>query len=59
MQTENNNIVVNDEMQTSIENIYAYGDCTGEYFKYLRLYEGTKAGLAIINKLRRRKIRYE
>ena len=53
--TENNNIVVNDEMQTSIENIYACGDCTGGILQISKaVYEGTKAGLAIINKLRRK-----
>ena len=46
--TENNNIVVNDEMQTSIENIYACGDCTGGILQISKaVYEGTKAGLAI------------
>lgn len=45
--TENNNIVVNDEMQTSIENIYACGDCTGGILQISKaVYEGTKAGLA-------------
>ena len=53
--TENNNIVVNDEMQTSIENIYACGDCTGGILQISKaVYEGTKAGLVIINKLRRK-----
>ena len=40
-------------MQTSIENIYACGDCTGGILQISKaVYEGTKAGLAIINKLR-------
>ena len=52
--TENNNIWVNDEMQTSIENVYACGDCTGGILQISKaVYEGTKTGLAIINKLRK------
>ena len=42
-------------MQTSIENIYACGDCTGGILQISKaVYEGTKAGLVIINKLRRK-----
>ena len=39
---ENDKIVVYDNMQTSIKGLFACGDCTGG------LYEGTKAGLAVL-----------
>lgn len=50
---EENHIVVNEKMQTTISNIYACGDCTGGILQISKaVYEGTKAGLEIINKLR-------
>lgn len=53
---ENNNIVVNEDMQTSIPNIYACGDCTGGILQISKaVYEGMKTGLSIIKKLRERK----
>ncbi len=51
--TENNHIIVNDRMETTIPNVYACGDCTGGILQISKaVYEGTVAGLEIINKLR-------
>lgn len=51
---ENNNIVVDNNMQTTVNNIYACGDCTGGILQISKAtYDGTKAGLAIIQKLRK------
>ena len=50
---ENNNIVVNDKMETTIKNIYACGDCVGGILQISKaVCDGTKAGLAIIERLR-------
>ena len=50
---ENNYIIVNENMETTIPNVYAAGDCTGGILQISKaVYEGTKSGLAIINKLR-------
>lgn len=50
---ENNYIVVNDKMETTVPNIYACGDCTGGILQISKaVYEGTKAGIEIINKLK-------
>lgn len=50
---ENNYIIVNDQMETTVPNVYACGDCTGGVLQISKaVYEGTKAGLSIINKLR-------
>ena len=52
---EENYIIVNDDMETTIPNVYAAGDCTGGILQISKaVYEGTKAGLSIINKLRRK-----
>ena len=51
---EGNYIIANDNMETTIPNVYAAGDCTGGILQISKaVYEGTKAGLSIINKLRR------
>lgn len=51
---ENNCIIVNEQMETTVPNVYACGDCTGGVLQISKaVYEGTKAGLAIINKLRK------
>ena len=53
---ENGNILVNDNMETTINNVYACGDCTGGILQISKaVYEGTKAGLSIINRLRENK----
>jgi thioredoxin reductase (NADPH) len=41
-------------MQTTVKNIYACGDCTGGILQISKaIYDGTKAGLAIIKELRK------
>lgn len=48
---ENNYIVVNREMETTVPNIYACGDCTGGLLQISKaVYEGTIAGLEIVKK---------
>ena len=50
---ENNHIIVSKKMETTIPNVYACGDCTGGILQISKaIYEGTVAGLEIINKLR-------
>ena len=50
---ENNYIVVNERMETTVPNIYACGDCTGGLLQISKaVYEGTKAGSEIIKKLK-------
>lgn len=50
---ENNYIVVNENMETTVPNIYACGDCTGGILQISKaVYEGTKAGLQVIKKLK-------
>jgi len=51
---ENNYIVVNDKMETTVPNIYACGDCTGGLLQISKaVYEGTVAGLEVIRKIKR------
>lgn len=51
---ENNYIVVNDKMETTVPNIYACGDCTGGLLQISKaVYEGTVAGLEIIRKVKK------
>lgn len=51
---ENNYIVVNEKMETTVPNIYACGDCTGGLLQISKaVYEGTIAGLEIIRKLKK------
>lgn len=46
---ENNNIIVNENMETTVPNLYACGDCTGGLLQISKaIYEGTKAGLAVL-----------
>ena len=50
---ENNYIIVNEKMETTVPNIYACGDCTGGLLQISKaVYEGTVAGLEIIKKLK-------
>lgn len=50
---ENNKIIVNDNLETTVPNLYACGDCTGGIFQISKAtYEGTKVGLEIVNKLK-------
>lgn len=50
---ENNYIAVNEHMETTVPNIYACGDCTGGILQISKsVYEGTKVGIEIINRLK-------
>jgi thioredoxin reductase (NADPH) len=51
--TKNDKIVVDDNMQTNIKGIFACGDCTGGLLQVSKaVYEGTKAGLAVLEYLK-------
>ena len=46
---EENNIKVDENMETTVKGLYACGDCTGGILQISKaVYEGTKAGLSII-----------
>ena len=48
--TEKDRIIVNENMETNIEGLYACGDCTGGLFQISKaVYEGTKAALQAIS----------
>ena len=50
---ENNKIIVNDNLETTVPNLYACGDCTGGILQISKAtYEGKKVGLEIVNKLK-------
>ncbi len=50
--TKNDKIVVDENMKTNIKGIFACGDCTGGLLQVSKcVYEGTKAGLAVIEYL--------
>lgn len=50
---KNNKIIVNDNLETTVPNLYACGDCTGGILQISKAtYEGTKVGLEIVNKLK-------
>ena len=50
---ENNKVIVNENMETSIPGLYAAGDCTGELLQISKaVYDGTKAGLSVISYVR-------
>ena len=50
---ENNKIIVNDNLETTVPNLYACGDCTGGILQISKAtYEVTKVGLEIVNKLK-------
>ena len=47
---KNNNIVVDENMETTVKGLYACGDCTGGLLQVNKaVYEGAKAALSIIN----------
>lgn len=57
---EKNYIIVNENMETTVPNIYACGDCTGGILQISKaVYEGTKAGMEIIKKLKGNKNKNE
>lgn len=46
---ENNNIVVNENMETTVPSLFACGDCSGGLLQISKaVYEGAKAGLAVL-----------
>lgn len=46
---ENNHIVVNENMETTVPGLFACGDCTGGLLQISKaVYEGAKAGLAVL-----------
>ena len=46
---ENNNIVVNENMETTVPSLFACGDCTGGLLQISKaVYEGAKAGLDVL-----------
>lgn len=46
---DNDRIVVDENMQTTIKGLYACGDCTGGLYQISKaVYEGAKAGLQVI-----------
>ena len=50
---ENNKIIVNDNLETTVPNLYACGDCTGGILQISKaVYEGTVAGLQAIKYLK-------
>lgn len=52
---QNNYIVVNEKMETTVPNIYACGDCTGGLLQISKaIYEGTVAGLEIIRNIKKK-----
>ena len=51
---KNGKIIVDENMKTNINGIYACGDCTGGLLQISKsVYEGTKAGLAVVEYLNR------
>ena len=56
--TNKDKIVVNENMETNIKGIYACGDCTGGLLQVSKaVYEGAKAGLQVIARVRERNLR--
>ena len=46
---DNDKIIVDENMETSIKGLFACGDCTGGLYQVSKaVYEGTKAGLAVL-----------
>lgn len=46
---ENNNIIVNENMETTVPGLFACGDCTGGLLQISKaVYEGAKAGLVVL-----------
>ena len=46
---DNDKIVIDENMETSIKGLFACGDCTGGLYQVSKaVYEGTKAGLAVL-----------
>ena len=55
-QIQNDKIVVNENMETTVKGLYACGDCTGGLYQISKaVYEGTKAGIQVIKYLKNNK----
>lgn len=55
--TENNKILVDENMATNIPGLFAAGDCTGGLFQISKaVYEGAKAGMEVVKYLRNQNI---
>ena len=53
MLDENNNIIVDNNMQTNVKGIFACGDCTGGTLQIAKgVYEGMQAALAVIRQVK-------
>lgn len=51
---QNNKIVVNENMETSINGLYACGDCVGGLYQISKaIYDGTKAGMQVIKYIKK------
>lgn len=51
--TKNDKIVVDENMKTNVKGVFACGDCTGGLLQVSKaVYEGTKAGMAVIEYLK-------
>ena len=51
--TKNDNIIVDENMKTNVDGLYSCGNSTGGLLQISKsVYEGTKAGLSIINYLK-------
>ena len=56
MLDENNNIIVDNNMQTNVKGIFACGDCTGGTLQIAKgVYEGMQAALAVIRQVKEEK----
>lgn len=54
-ETQNNKIIVDENMSTNIPGLYASGDCTGGLLQISKaVYEGAKAGTEVIKYLRKK-----
>lgn len=54
--TDNDKIAVNENMETTVQGLYACGDCTGGLYQIAKaVYEGTKAGLQVIKMFNKNK----
>lgn len=57
---ENKNIIVDENMQTNVPNLFACGDCTGGVLQIAKaVYEGMIAGMSAIKKIRKEDVKNE
>ena len=56
--TENDNIKVNENMETNVKGIFACGNITGGLLQVNKAaYEGAKAGLSAVNYVKERRVK--